>query len=184
MNHAAEFQRVGKRLREEGLVEANMGNMSVRTGTGFLITRTGSFLDCPGEPIHVPLEGMVPPEASNEYRLHREVYRLTTHHAVVHAHPPHAVALSLSRDRIIPVDSEGGIFCPIIPVVTGPPGSMVVAENVAAAMKDKKAVIARGHGTFCGGDTLGEAYILTAIVEHSCRILLLSGGNSDVPSLP
>lgn len=174
MNQAKEFQRIGERLRQEGLVGANFGNMSVRDGAGFLITRNGAFLDCPKELVHVSLAGSVPPEASSEYRLHREVYRLTRHLAVVHAHPPHAVAISLHRDCIIPVDSEGEMFCSSIPVVTGPPGSMEMAERAASALKDGVAVIVRGHGTFCGARSLEEGYVLTSIVEHSCRVLLLS----------
>jgi len=170
-----EFQRIGRRLCEEGLVGANFGNMSVRERDGFSITRTGSFLDSPGEPVFVPNEGEVPPSAaSSECRLHREVYRTSSHYAIVHAHPPHAVAISLHRDQIIPADSEGEMFCPVIPVVTGSPGSMEMAENVAAALKDGKSIIVRGHGTFCGGKSLEEGYILTSIVEHSCRVLLLS----------
>ncbi|OPX67041.1 MAG: L-fuculose phosphate aldolase [Methanoregulaceae archaeon PtaB.Bin056] len=174
MNQRDEFKRIGMRLRQEGLVGANFGNMSVRDGAGFLITRKGAFLDCPEDLVFVPLEGAVPPDASSEYRLHREVYRLTRHRAVVHAHPPHAVAISLHRDCIIPVDSEGEMFCPAIPVVNGPPGSMEMAERAASALKDGVAVIVRGHGTFCGARTLEEGYVLTSIVEHSCRVLLLS----------
>jgi len=177
-----EFQRIGRRLWEEGLVGANFGNMSVREGSGFAITRNGSFLDSPGEPVYVQMDGNVPPEASSEFRLHREVYRVTPHHAVVHAHPPYAVAISLHRDCIIPKDGVGKMFCPVIPVVIGAPGSMEIAENVAAALKEGRAAIVRGHGTFTGGKNLEEAYILTSLVEHSCRVLLLSLGDEKGPS--
>lgn len=170
-----EFQNVGKRLIGEGLVGANFGNMSVREKDGFTITRTGSFLDSPGETVFLPIEGDAPLNASSEYRVHREVYRITPHQAVVHAHPPHAVALSLTRDRIIPLDSEGEMFSPVIPVVTGAPGSMEMAQNVASALCGHRAAIVRGHGTFAGGKTLEEAFIITSIVEHSCRVLILSG---------
>jgi L-fuculose-phosphate aldolase len=170
-----EFQNIGKRLLGEGLVGANFGNMSVREKDGFTITRTGAFLDSPGETIFLPVDGEVPPNASSEYRVHREVYRITPHRAVVHAHPPHAVALSFNRKRIIPLDSEGEMFSPVIPVVTGAPGSMEMAQNVASALCGHKAVIVRGHGTFAGGKTLEEAFIITSIVEHSCRVLILSG---------
>lgn len=174
-NLMEEFQNVGKRLIGEGLVGANFGNMSIRETDGFSITRTGSFLDSPGETVFLTLDGDVPLNTSSEYRAHREVYRITPHRAVVHAHPPHAVALSLNRDRIIPLDSEGGMFCPVIPVVTGAPGSMEMAQNAASALVENRAVIVRGHGTFSGGKTLEEAFIVTSIVEHSCRVLILSG---------
>ncbi len=170
-----EFQKVGKRLREEGLVDANFGNMSVREEKGFSITRTGAFLDSPGKLVFVPVDGEAPKQASNEHRVHREIYRITSHRAVVHAHPPHAVALSIHHEKIIPVDCEGEMFCPEIPVVTGAPGSIGMAQNVAAALVEHSVVIVRGHGTFAAGKTLEEAYIMTSLVEHSCRVLILSG---------
>ncbi|MDH7491002.1 MAG: aldolase [Methanolinea sp.] len=172
--YALEFESIGKRLCQERLVSANFGNMSVRRDEGFLITRTGSFLDNPGEPVFVPLEGDVPREASSEFRLHREVYRRTGHDAVVHAHPVHAVALSLGRDHVITLDSEGQMFAPKIPVVGGAPGSMEMADNVAGALAGGNLVIVRGHGTFAAGKSLEEAYILTSLAEHSCRVIILS----------
>jgi L-fuculose-phosphate aldolase len=171
---SAEFERIGKRLFAEGLVGANFGNMSIRFGEGFLITRTGSYLDVPGEPVFVPLSGPVPDTASSEYRVHREVYWLTDHRALVHAHPPHAVACSLSRDRIDPVDAEGTLFSPVIPVVAGPPGSQDLAVAVARALTDARVVVARGQGTFAAGKSLDEAYIFTSLAEHSSRVLVLS----------
>ncbi|HDN65254.1 MAG TPA: fuculose phosphate aldolase, partial [Methanosarcinales archaeon] len=37
-----EIARFGKKLVEYGLVESHFGNISVRTGDGMLITRSGS----------------------------------------------------------------------------------------------------------------------------------------------
>jgi len=180
--YALEFETVGKRLYRDNLISANFGNMSVRDGEGFLITRTGAFLDNPGEPVYVPLEGTAPEDASSEFRLHREVYLRTDHAALVHAHPVHAVAVSLDRDRVIPRDSEGQMFAPEIPVVVGPPGNMEMAKNVAAALSRARVAIVRGHGTFSAGKTLEEAYILTSLAEHSCRVLYLSEMLAGRPS--
>lgn len=170
-----DFTRIGRRLSTEGLLGAGSGNMSVRTIAGFAITRTGAYLDTPRNPVLVPLEGAVPPGASSECRVHREVYRKTTYHALVHAHPPHAVALSLLADSITPVDCEGIMFCPVIPVCSGDPGSRDLARNVAEQLTRSPVTVARGHGTFARGNTLDEAYMLTSRAEHSCRVLILSG---------
>ncbi|MDD1715474.1 MAG: fuculose phosphate aldolase, partial [Methanolinea sp.] len=48
MDPTGEFKRIGTRLRQEGLIGANFGNLSVRADDGFYITRTGSYLDDPG----------------------------------------------------------------------------------------------------------------------------------------
>ena len=137
-----------------------LGISACRSGKeGFFIKRSGAFLDVAAEPVFVTFKGDVPPEASSEYRVHLEVYKKTSYEAVVHAHPPHAIAASLVMDEIIPEDSEGKMFCPKIPVVQGAPGSQEIAENVTRALSSSKLVIVRGHGTFAAGKTLDEAYV-------------------------
>ena len=76
----------------------------------------------------------------------------------MHAHPPYAVAASLVSDEIRPLDSEGIMFCPLIPVIAGVPGTQRLADAVAGMMQHHKLVIAQGHGTFAGGATLDEAF--------------------------
>ncbi len=172
--HSGEFARIGKRLFAEHLVGGNFGNISARKGDeGFFIKRTGSYLDSADEIVFVPLRGDAPPDASSEYRVHREVYRKTNHNAIIHAHPPCAIATSLVMDDVIPEDSEGEVLCPRIPVVQGAPGSQEIADNVTRALSLSKIVIARGHGTFAAGKTLDEAYVYTSMAEHSCRVLIL-----------
>jgi L-fuculose-phosphate aldolase len=172
--YSGEFKRIGKRLFNEHLIGGNFGNISIRKGKeGFFIKRTGTYLDSPGKLAFVPFNGDVPKEASSEYRVHHEVYRKTNYEAIVHAHPPYAVALSLVMDKIVPEDSEGEMLCPEILVVRGDPGSQEIADNVALALVSSKLVIVRGHGTFAAGKTLDEAYIYTSFAEHSCRILAI-----------
>ena len=171
-NH--EFERVGKRLFAEHLVGGNFGNISVRKeDEGFFVTLTREYLDVLSEPVFVPLDGPVPEHASSEFRVHRQIYRNTPYRAVVHAHPPAAIAASLVMDTIVPEDSEGAMFCPVIPVVPGAPGSQEIADNVARALSSSNLVIVRGHGTFSAGMTLDEAFLYTSLAEHSCRVLAL-----------
>jgi L-fuculose-phosphate aldolase len=172
--HTGEFERIGKRLFSEHLVGGNFGNMSVRQGDeGFYIKRTGDYLDDVHELVFVPFQGAIPPQASSEYRVHLAVYANSLHAAIVHAHPPAAIAASLLMDRIVPEDSEGLMFCPEIPVVGGAPGSQEIADNVAAVLSRGKLVVVRGHGTFAAGKTLDQAYQLTSLAEHSCRVLAM-----------
>ena len=167
--YSGEFERIGKRLFAEHLVGGNFGNISMRNGKeGFFIKRSGAYLDVATEPVFVTFKGDVPPEASSEYRVHLETYRKTRFEAIVHAHPPHAIALSLVTDEIIPEDSEGKMLCPKIPVVRGSPGSQELADNVTRALSSSKLVIVRGHGTFAAGMTLDEAFVYTSLAEHSC----------------
>ena len=171
--YSKEFERIGKRLFAEHLVGGNFGNISIRQDEGFYIKKTGEYLDAGTGQVFVPLAGDVPNNASTEYRVHLEVYKKTPHAAIVHAHPPHAVAASLVLDQIVPEDSEGQMFCPLIPIVGGAPGSREIAQNVAEALTRSKLVIVRGHGTFAAGKTLDEAFIYTSLAEYSCRVLRL-----------
>ena len=68
------------------------------------------------------------------------------------------------------------MFCPIIRVVKGRPGTDELAERVVQGLKFAPVVIARGHGTFAAGKMLDEAYVLTSLAEHSCRVLILFEG--------
>ena len=172
--YSLEFERIGKRLFAEHLVGGNFGNISIKKGNdGFFIKPTGAYLNVATELVFVPLEGDVPETASSEYRVHREVYRKTNHVAIVHAHPPFAVAASLVMDKIVPEDSEGQMFCLEIPVIHGVPGSQDIADAVVNVLSSSNIVIARGHGTFAAGKTLDEAYVFTSLAEHSCRVLAL-----------
>ena len=172
--HDTEFLNVGTRLHREGLVSSVFGNLSRRVEGGFEITPTGSFLDAPARAVFVSDDGVADEGASSEYRVHLQVYRQTDAIAIVHAHPPYSVALSLSRDAIIPADSEGKMLLPTIPVVAGEPGTDELAENIGAAMVTSPLVIARGHGTFARADTLLDGYILTAAAEHAAKILSIA----------
>lgn len=174
--YSEDFKRVGQRLFSEGLVSGNFGNMSIRAGYGFYITSEGALLDEPGEPVYVTDGNPVPPDASSESLVHQMTYQETDHKAIVHAHPPFAIAASLAHDEISTVDSEGKMLCPKIGVVTGEPGSKELAANVARALAESRIVIAKGHGTFAAGTTLTEAYLITGAAEHACRIIYYSGG--------
>jgi L-fuculose-phosphate aldolase len=170
-----DFTRIGRRLFNERLVGGNFGNMSIRSDQGYLITRSGSYLDDPGDLVLVIPGEPVPKGASSEYRVHGAIYRETEHSAIVHAHPSYAVAASLLMDRIIPIDSEGQMLCPEIAVVEGVPGSQELADNCAEVLNKSNLVIARGHGTFAAAKTIDEAYLFTSLAEHASRVLFYTG---------
>jgi len=170
------FSSIGQRLMNEHLVGGNFGNMSVRTKNGFCITPTGSFLNELSFVVHVPFHGDVPKQASSEYRVHRDIYAKTDAQAIMHVHPPYAVSASLlaGSASLTPIDSEGKMFAPLIPIVTGEPGTQDLATNVSGALVHAPACIALGHGTFSIGKTLEQAYLVSSLIEHSCTVLILT----------
>lgn len=161
-----------------GMVTSHGGNLSVRQGKRLIITRTGAMLGHLGQEdlVSVSLDEEVHPQASRELLLHRAVYQTTQAEALVHAHPPYAVVLSFSCGWIEPVDAEGALVLPRIPVVEveNPIGSQEVAQAVAQALVVFPVVVVRGHGSFARGKHLLEAYHYTSVLEASSKILLLT----------
>lgn len=175
----SQFQTIGHDLFLRGLVSSHSGNISVRLGDRLIITRRGSMLG------HLTQKDLVEtgverndrntPAASLELAVHRAIYRATQAQAVLHAHPPHAVATSLIENAIVPLDAEGSYYLEEVPVIGSrvTPFSRELAEEIAQAAKSYKVVLVKGHGSFAMGQLLEEAYQWTSVLEESCRILWL-----------
>ena len=162
------FLAAGRMLWGAGLVSSHGGNMSVRLPDGgLLVTRTGSMLGRlgDGDLVTVAADGSSRGEPSMDTALHRAAYEATGAGAVLHAHPRHAIALSLAMDVIEPADAEGKLRLGVVPVVE--------AEGVAQALRDAPIVIARGHGSYARGDDLWQALQWTSVLEESAQVLWL-----------
>ena len=162
------FRAVGRMLWESGLVSSHGGNISVRLPDGgLLVTRTGSMLGRlgDGDLVTVAADGSSRGEPSMDTALHRAVYAATGAQAVLHAHPRHAIALSLAMDAIEPADAEGKLRLGAVPVVE--------AEGVARALRDAPIVMARAHGSYARGDDLWQALQWTSVLEESAQVLWL-----------
>ncbi len=175
-----EIAKYGRKLVEHGLVESNFGNISIRAGDKMLITRSGAALDEINENSIVEVDiqdtSSLDIIASSETVVHREIYRQTSALAVIHAHCQYAVVESLLAGpvgTILPVDSEGQYFLGDIPVVGGGIGSSELAGNLSNALSRHRGAVVYSHGTFAIGRTLGDAYIVTTQLEHSCKIKYL-----------
>jgi L-fuculose-phosphate aldolase len=171
-----QFERIGRDCFSSGLVSSHAGNMSVRVGERLVITRRGSMLgrlrpeDLIETGIDIDDDGTA--LASVELVVHRAVYRRTAAQAILHTHPPHGVVLSLDRDEILPMDSEGSHLLQRIPVVAAEQtvGSLEMAEVISAALIEHRLCMLRGHGLFATGGGLEEAYQVSSSFEASARI--------------
>ncbi len=182
------FQWVGRDLYHLGLITSHAGNMSLRRGERVWITRTGSMLG------HLRSEDLVEtalspekaphPKASMELPVHLAIFRATAAQAILHAHPPSAVALSLIEEVIVPADSEGGHILGIVPVIVAANvvASGEIAERASLLLQEHRAVLIKRHGSFSVGNTLEEAFGITTTLEASARILLLARGAGWKPS--
>lgn len=175
----SQFQTVGRDLFTRGLVSSNSGNLSVRFGDRLIITRRGCRLSCLEEndliETGISKNDRFTPLASTELAVHRAIYQTTPALAIVHAHPPHAIALSLRETEIVPNSAEGLAMVGRIPVLGWHmevrPGGL--ADIIAQALKQYRGVMVRGHGSFATGQLLEEAYNYTTSLEESCQIICL-----------
>ncbi|NJE04097.1 aldolase [Thermococcus sp. MV11] len=173
--------RYSRKAHERGLTAAFGGNLSVRSGGLVFIKATGAVMDeMTGEQVAVvsidgnQISGVRP---SSEYRLHLEVYRRRPDvRAIVHLHPPYAIAASTTVDVELPVITpEAEIYLKRIPIVQfRPAGTQELAEVVADAICRADAVIMERHGTVTVGRSLREAFYKAELVEESAKLWYLS----------
>ena len=175
----SQFQMVGRDLFSRGLVSSHSGNMSVRLGDRIIITRRGSRLGCLQE--HDLIETGISkndrstPLASVELAVHRAIYQQSPALAVIHAHPPYAVALSLVETEIVPNCVEGLAVVGQVPVLGWHmevrPGGL--ADIIAQTLKQHRIIMVRSHGSFAIGQLLEEAHNCTTALEESCQVICL-----------
>lgn len=163
-------------MQPAGLNRGTAGNVSVRSGDGFLITPTGmpyaalTAEDIPLMALDGSHQGSRKP--SSEWRFHRDLYASRPEiGAVLHAHAPFAVALACLRYTIpafhYMIARFGGdsIRCADYAIF----GSAELSAAALAAMADRKACLLANHGLLVAGRDLDEALALAVELEELCE---------------
>ncbi|MDH3378221.1 MAG: class II aldolase/adducin family protein, partial [Gammaproteobacteria bacterium] len=117
---------------------------------------------------------------SSEWRLHHAIYHHCTHaNAVIHTHSVFCTALACLR-RSIPafhymVAVAGGTDIRCSDYATF--GTQALADNIIAALTDRRACLIANHGMVCYGDDLDRTLSLASEVEtlakqywHACQL--------------
>lgn len=185
---------IGKLCYDRGTIVAADGNISARMADGtILVTPTGAMkgflaphqiarVDMTGKPVD---DG---PKPSSEIGIHIVSYQERPDvRAIVHAHPPHAVALTVADvDLQLPVIPEiivtiGGI--PTAPF--GTPGTPELPETIREIVRCSDTVVMKNHGSVTLGTNLMDAYKKLDMLEHTAKILWLAhtvkGGLDPLP---
>ncbi len=172
------FRDIGRDMFVSNLISSHGGNLSIRLGDRVIIKRRGAMLGNlkPHDLIETGLEkndsGVA--LASTELLVHRTIYLSTPALAICHCHPRTAIAFSLSRDELVPIDNEASYLLKRVPVITEEfaSGTPQMAHKVAEVLKNYKIIMLRGHGSFATGQTLDEAFHWSSTLEESCQIEL------------
>src|SRR5512139_745284 len=174
------FRDIGRDLFTSNMISSHGGNLSIRLGDRVIIKRRGAMLGQlkPHDLIETRLDkndsGVA--LASTELLVHRTIYLTTPALAICHCHPRTAVAFSLSRDELVPIDNEASYLLKKVPIVMEEfaSGTPQMANKVAEALKNYKIIMLRGHGSFATGQTLDEAFFWSSTLEEACQIMLFA----------
>ena len=171
-----EFQIVGKVLTDHMYNTSHSGNISMKSAGKLLIKRRGAMLGFlePEDIIETDLyqqdSGIM--LSSTETEVHRQIYLQTDAMAVIHAHNPFCVILSLIEDEITCIDAEGCYLYKKIPVieVENPAGPADAAREVPKILKKYPIVVVRTHGVFAKGNSLIDALQYVTGAEQSAMM--------------
>ncbi|MBA2409684.1 MAG: class II aldolase/adducin family protein [Gammaproteobacteria bacterium] len=179
MSIGEELVRHYRWLRRYGYNDSHSGNASAREGDTVWITPTGACADTLiiDELIACDIDAPGAPGASLDTPLHLEVYRRNPQaRAVLHSHAPHSVALTLNGKDFVPVDFEGQLYFPKVPVVTIAYADYLreSPRRVAALLASHPVAIVRGHGVYACGASLNLAYKWMCSLEQSAKTAFIA----------
>ncbi len=175
--------RIGELAYGRGFLAGADGNISARLSDGtILITPAGAmkgFLE-PHHVAHIDDRGNVVdggPSCSTEVGIHLVAYEERPEmRAMVHAHPPHAVALTIAGiDMQMPLIPEIVVTIGGVPTAPyGTPGTDELPESIRELIRCSDTLIMQNHGSVTIGDNLMDAYKKLDMLEHTARILFLA----------
>lgn len=185
---------IARRLHSRNCLAAADGNISVRVSDQEIwMTPSGvakAFIK-PEQMACLDLDGTIQTGTpSGERLMHLEIYRKCPEaKAIVHAHPPSAIAWMLARpqDREFPVDllPEILLACGEVPIVPyARPGTEQMGTALHPYLPHRKALLLSRHGAVCWGESLEEAWRGLERIEHAAQILILAqqlGGAQPIP---
>jgi len=183
---------IGKLCYSRNLIAGADGNLSQRLNDGtIMITPAGAMKGfmSPEHIAHVDANGHVVdqgPGPSSEIGIHLVSYQERPDvRAVLHCHPPHAVALTVAgidlQTPVIPeiVVTIGGI--PTAPY--GTPGTDELPESIRNLVRCTDTLIMKNHGSVCLGTNLLDAFKKLDMLEHTAKILCLAHSVGHVQPL-
>ena len=171
------------KLNSTNLSPLRSGNISLRANEdnkdGYLITPSGKKYESlkPEEIVFMSMddeEGKNDPanKPSSEWRFHRDIYlNKKEAQAIVHAHSPHATAVSSHGKSVPPfhymIALAGGEDIKCAEYATF--GTEELSSNVIKALEKRSACLMSNHGQVAFGKNLEDAFELAQEIENICH---------------
>jgi L-fuculose-phosphate aldolase len=194
-----EIVRVGKLLYDRVLVVATDGNVSARLDAhrvlatpsglckGFMQPEQLIVVDLDGNRVGSSNPANRTLKPTSEMAMHLEAYRRRPDAgAVVHAHPPISVALSIAgidlAQCLIP---EVIVTLGVVPTTQyATPSSEENARAIRDLIGGHDAIVLQRHGTLAVGRDPFDAFLKTESIEQLSRIVLMTRLLGASPALP
>ena len=175
------------RLNSTNLSPLRSGNISLRgredDTEGYLITPSGKKYETlkPEDIVFMGLNEEEENDASNkpssEWRFHRDIYvNKKGAQAIVHAHSPHATAVSSHGKPIPPfhymIALAGGDDIKCAEYATF--GTEELSKNVIKALENRSACLMSNHGQVAFGKNLEDAFELAQEIENICHQYIIA----------
>jgi L-fuculose-phosphate aldolase len=183
-----------ERLHGRNMLAAADGNISYRISDDeILITPSGiakGFMN-PEQMAVINIKNeILEGKPSTERLMHLEIYKSSPNaKAVVHAHPPTAIAWSIAQPELkkLPSDCLSEVILatgdiPFVPYAR--PGTLQMGEVLKPFLPHHRAMILRCHGAVAWGEDLEEAYRGMERIEHSSQILATARQLGGLHPLP
>lgn len=185
---------IAKRLHSEKMLAAADGNISYRLSRSrILITPSGvsKARMKQAEFAIIDLNGRVlKGKPSSESQMHLAVYqRCPKAKAVVHAHPPTAIAWTIAHPKLkeLPAQAMSELILAVgrIPIVSYQrPGTGALAKALKDYLPKHRVMVLARHGALTWGESLEEAYAGMERLEHTAIILKTAEELGGISSLP
>jgi L-fuculose-phosphate aldolase len=184
----------GRRLHAGGLLAASDGNLSLRLADGRIAMTPSGVPKAKvkrEDLAYLALDGTIlSGRPSSERAMHLAIYRAVPEaRAIVHAHPPTAIAWSLARPELGELPSDGlpevilaAGRIPIVPMAI--PGTEAMGTNLLPFLPNHRLMILARHGGLCWGEHLDEATGGIERLEQVAEILWKAetlGGAKPLP---
>jgi len=167
---------VARQLSELGLNRGTAGNVSVRDGSGFLVTPSGMAADVmtPHDMVQMEFDGQHHGnrKPSSEWRFHRDILQSRPEvGAVIHTHSMFATTLACLRREVPPfhymIALTGGDSIRCAPYALF--GTQALSDAALVALQDRRTCLLANHGMIALGRNLDEALAITVEMETLCE---------------
>jgi len=176
------------KLNSTNLSPLRSGNISMRSKEaekdGYLITPSGKKYESL-KPEDIVFMGLNEEEKKNgsenkpssEWRFHRDIYiNKKNAEAIVHAHSPHATAVSSHGKSIPPfhymIALAGGEDIKCAEYATF--GTEELSKNIMKALENRSACLMSNHGQVAFGKNLDQAFELAQEIENICQQYIIA----------